>query len=154
MRFTYQDFQEIKEKGEKFYKSVNDVYCPYFKEKISFGASGLEHLSFKDRGVVRAMQDQYMRFKLIHLAPEIIRLSHTLQGTRETKCFERIRMHNRTDTVLKLVTYYEFIAIIKRNRIKIVVKQIENGNKFFLSIVPSWGMDNYRNRTLYEGELE
>ncbi len=153
IEFTYQEFQEIKAKGERSYKTLNRVYCPYFKEKVSFGDSGLEHLSFKDRGVTRSMKDQYMRFKLICLAPEIIRLSNTLQGIREKKCFKRVRMHSRTETILKPVTYYEFVAIIKRNRVKIVVKQIDNGKKFFLSIISSWGMDDSNNRTLYEGEL-
>jgi len=141
LEFTNEQFKDVKTKGEAFYKSINEIYCPYFKEKISFGAYGLQHLKFKRREQSRMEQDQYMRFKLIHLAPEILKLSHTVQGISETKKFERIRMHSRTDTVLKLVNYYEFIAVIKRNRVKIIVKQIENGQKFFWSIIPFWGMN-------------
>jgi len=139
--FTGQQFKEVKEKGEGFYKSVGEVFCPFLKEKVSFGAQGLEHLKFKRREKTRLEKDQYMRFKLLHLAPEILKSSHTLQGILETKKLERIRTNSRTDIVLKPVTYYEFIAVLKRNRIRIIVKQIENGQKFFWSIVPFWGMN-------------
>ena len=150
--FTEEQFREIKKQGEQLYKSLREIYCPYFREKVSFGAQGLEHLKFKNRKKVRFEKDQYMRFKLLHLGPEILRLSHTLQGILETKKFERIRMHSRTETVLKLVRYYEFIAVLKRNRVRVIVKQIENGQKFFWSIIPFWGMNKETmGRILHEG---
>jgi hypothetical protein len=141
LEFTNTQFEDAKTKGESFYKNIGEIYCPYFKEKISFNARGWEHLKFKRLERARFETDQYMRLKLIHLAPEILKLSHTVQGISETKKFERIRVHSRTDTVLKVVNYYEFIAVIKRNRVKIIVKQIENGQKFFWSIIPFWGMN-------------
>jgi hypothetical protein len=150
-----EDFEEIKNKGEEIYKNIVETYCPYFKEKVSFGAQGLEHLKFKRREKTRLEQDQYMRFKLIHLAPEILKLSCTVQGKLQTQKFERIRSHNRTDTVLKLVKYYEFIAIIKRDRVKVIVKQIDNGEKFFWSLIPFWEMNkDTQSRIFHEGTPE
>jgi hypothetical protein len=152
IEFTEQQFNDAKEKGEELYKSLNQVYCPYFKEKISFGAQGLEHLKFKRRDKARPDKDQYMRFKLLHLAPEILKLSHTIQGILETKKFERVRIHSRTEVLLKPVTYYEFIAVMKRNRVRIIIKQIDGGQKFFWSIVPFWGMNTETmNRILHGG---
>jgi len=152
IEFTTQQFKEVKERGEELYKSLGEVSCPYLKEKISFGAQGLEHLKFKRREKARLEKDQYMRFKLLHLAPEILKSSHTLQGILETKKLERIRTNSRTDIVLKPVTYYEFIAVLKRNRVRIIVKQIENGQKFFWSIVPFWGMNvETMRRILHDG---
>ncbi len=150
--FTAEEFEGIKLKGEDVYRNINEVYCPYFKEKISFNSEGMEHLKFKSREQPRLEQDQYMRFKLIHLAPEILKSSGTLQGIQETKKFERIRMNSRTDMVLKPVNYFQFVAIIKRNRVKVVVKQIDYGNKFFWSIIPFWGMDTETmTRLLHDG---
>ncbi len=155
IEFTREQFTEVKVKGEELYKSIGDVYCPFSKEKVSFGAQGLEHLKFKRREQARLEQDQYMRFKLLYLAPEILKSSHTLQGILETKKFERVRMHSRTDTILKPVTYYEFIAVVKRNRVRIILKQIENGQKYFWSIVPFWGMNvETMSRILHDGEPE
>ena len=152
IEFTEEQFREIKTKGEQFYKSLHEVYCPYFKEKVSFRSQGLEHLKFKSRKKARLEQDQYMRFKLLHLVPEILKLSHTLQGILETKKFERIRMHSRTEMILKLIRYYEFIAILKRNRVRVIVKQVENGQKFFWSIIPFWGMNmETMSRILHDG---
>ncbi|MDO8561840.1 MAG: hypothetical protein Q7S05_03375 [bacterium] len=155
IEFTEQQFKEVKEKGEEFYKSLGEVSCPFLKDKVSFGAQGLEHLKFKRREKARLEKDQYMRFKLLHLAPEILKSSHTLQGILETKKLERIRMNSRTDIILKPVTYYEFIAVLKRNRIRIIVKQIGNGQKFFWSIVPFWGMnEETMTRILHDGTPE
>ena len=153
--FTPEQFEEVKSKGEGVYKSIGQIYCPYFKEKIAFNSQGLEHLRFRQRNVGRPEQDQYMRFKLLHLAPEIVALSHTIQGILETKKFERIRVSNRTDTLLKPVNYFEFLAVIKRNRVKVILKQIDYGEKFFWSIIPFWGMDtNTMTRLLYDGVPE
>jgi len=152
MNLNIIDFDLIKNKGENFYKTLGDVYCPYFKEKVSFSARGLEHLKFKRVEKTRPEQDQYMRFKLIHLAPEVLKLSHTVQGILETNKFERIRINSRTDTVLKSVVYYEFIAVIKRNRVKVIIKQIDGGQKFFWSLIPFWGMNkNTMIRILHDG---
>ena len=149
---TEKQINEVKERGEALYRSINEVYCPYFKEKVSFGAQGLEHLKFKRREKARLEQDQYMRFKLIHLAPEILKQSHTLQEFLETKKFERVRVHSRTDTILKLVCYHEFIAVTKRNRVKIIIKQIDGGQKFFWSLIPFWGMnEETRTRLFHDG---
>jgi hypothetical protein len=153
--FTVEEFENIKMKGEEIYKNINEVYCPYFKEKIAFNSEGLEHIKFKGREKPRLEQDQFMRYKLLHLAPEIIKLSSTIQGILETKKFERVRIHNRTDTILKPVNYYEFIAVIKRNRVRVVIKQIDYGNKFFWSIIPYWQMNlETMTRLLHDGEPE
>ncbi|OHA14688.1 MAG: hypothetical protein A2909_03285 [Candidatus Tagabacteria bacterium RIFCSPLOWO2_01_FULL_39_11] len=155
MQNNIEDFEQIKQKGEEFYKTLKEAYCPYFKEKVSFNAKGLEHLKYKQRGKSRLEQDQYMRFKLIYLAPEVLKISSSLQGVWETKKFEYVKIHSRTDAILKNVSYYEFIAVIKRNRVKIIVKQVEGGNKMFWSIIPFWGMNkDTMNRILHEGNPE
>jgi hypothetical protein len=138
---TEKDFEKTKKEGEKFYKTISEVYCPYFCEKVSFDARGLEHLKFKRRGKSRPDEDQYMRIKLIHLAPEILKLSHTLQGKLETTKFENIKTNNRWEHTMRKVTYFEFIAMIKRERCKIIIKQVESDKLFFWSIIPFWGMN-------------
>ena len=155
MQININDFEKTKELGEKLYKETAEVYCPYFKEKVSFTHHGLNHLKFKKIDKLRPIQDQYMRFKLLHLAFVVVRSSNTLQGFLETKKFERIRIHSRNDVILKPVKYYEFLAVIDRNRIKIILKQIDNGTIFFWSIIPFWGMDkDTMTRIFHEGSPE
>ena len=150
-----ENFDEIVMEGEEIYKTFLSIRCPYLESEVHFNAQGLEHLKFKRRGQARSRHDQYMRFRLLKLAPDVLKLSRTVQGIWETKHFERVRVHSRTDTILKPVIYYEFIAILNRIRIKVVVKQIDNGEKFFWSIIPFWGMNKEtKKRKMHGGNPE
>lgn len=155
MVLDIENFEEVRIKSENFYKTLTQIYCPYFREKIFFNSQGLEHLKFKQPRKARSQQDQYMRLKLLHLVPVVIKASSTLQGISETKRFEKVRIHSRTDIILKMVTYYEFVAVIEKIRVKIIVKQIDNGNRFFWSIIPYWKIDkNTNKRKLHSGYPE
>lgn len=131
----------VKQEAEKFYKTIGEIFCPYLKEKIYFNAKGLEHLKFNRKNHARPLEDQYMRLRLIKLAPEVLKLSHTIQGISHIKGFELMRSNSRNEMVLKSLSYYEFIAIVRDVRIRIVIKQIENGPKYFWSIIPFWKLD-------------
>jgi len=64
-------------------------------------------------------------------------------------------MHSRTDTVLKPVSYYEFIAVLENVRVKVIVKQVDGGEKFFWSIIPYWKIDSVNSRRLlHSGDPE
>lgn len=155
MQDKVDNFDEVKLRGEELYKSLQPVLCPYLQKKVHFNAQGLEHLKFKRRGHARHRQDQYMRFKLLHLAPEVLKLSRTVQGVLKTKHFERIRMHSRTDMKLVLVIYYEFVAVLGSSRVKVIVKEIDDGDPSFWSLIPFWGIETTtKKRRLYAGDPE
>lgn len=139
--FSEEKFQRVKYKAEELYKTLGEIYCPYFGEKIIFNAKGLEHLKFKKKNHARSREDQHIRLKYLRLAPEILKLSKTIQGISHAKSFEIIRSNARTEIMLKPVSYYEFIAILEDVRVRIIVKQIETGPKYFWSIIPFWKMD-------------
>ena len=55
------------------------------------------------------------------------------------------------------VNYFGFVAIMNDVRVKIVVKQIDDGKKFFWSIHPNWKtkmVDGKIKKILHEGDLE
>ena len=148
-------FEKLKSDKELFYKTIGEVYCPYLGEKVSFNAKGLEHLKFKKKNHARSSEDQYVRFKLLHLAPEAVRLSKTIQGISHTKTFELVRSNARTEMIMKPVSYYEFIAILEDKRVRVVIKQVEAGPKYFWSIIPFWKVDkNSGKRKMSSGNLE
>lgn len=151
MVLDLKDFNKVKEKAEEFYSSVTEVLCPYLKEKISFNAMGMEHLNFKDRRKARTQQDQFMRLKLLHLAPKVLKLSSTLQGICEIKSFERIKKHSRIDNIMVNITYCEFIAVIDEYRVKVIIKRIEKGEWFFWSIIPCWKTDEKSGKRILHG---
>lgn len=88
-------FEKIKEEAERFYYLIKEIRCPYFKEAIKFNVKGLGHLKFKEWNKARIIEDQYRRFKLINLAPEVIKLSHTLQGFTGVNKLERRKINSR-----------------------------------------------------------
>jgi|GEM_PF-377485 hypothetical protein len=143
-----EDFNEVKADAEAFYATLSEVYCPYFKEKIAFNAKGLRHLKFKSDQVARVQKDQYARLKLLKYVPTVIQNSRTLQGIRETRQFETQKTNSRWEKVLKDVVTYEFIAIIENLRIKVLVKQIVGGEKYFWSVIPYWGIDRVNSKRI------
>jgi len=148
-------FEKAREDAEVFYKTIGEVYCPYFQEKVSFNAKGFEHLKFQKIRQARPHQDQYIRFRLISLAPAIIQKSHTLQGMSRRKGFEREKTHSRWEVIMRTATYYEFVAVIKETRMRVIIKQVENGPKYFWSIIPFWKMDKITGkRLLFSGRPE
>jgi len=150
-----QDFQGVKSDAENFYKTINEIFCPYFKENIAFNTKGLKHLKFKSDKQARPRKDQYSRLKLIHLAPEVLKQSHTLQGIWRIKRFEVQKTNNNWERVMKDVIYYEFIAVINNLRIKVVIKEVLDGEKHFWSVIPFWGINKINNkRILHSGDLE
>ncbi len=159
MEFTPEKFNEIKHEAEDFYNSIRSIHCPYFKEEVSFNSKGLDHLIFKSWNKTRPATDQYTRFRHLKLAPEIIRQSKTLQGLWSTQKFERIKKKTGGwEQVLKVTTYYEFIAVMESHgskvRVKVIVKQIAGGEKFFLSIIPFWGSNKKGERIMHSGDPE
>ncbi len=159
MEFTPEKFNKIKKDAEEFYASIRLVYCPYFSEKINFNAKGLDHLVFKTWNRTRPINDQFSRFRHLALAPEVIKNSKTLQGIWNTQKFERVKKKDGTwQQVLRLTTYYEFISVMESHgskvRVKVIVKQVDGGDKFFLSIIPFWGTNNKGERIMYGGNPE
>src|ERR1035437_1114311 len=119
-----------------FYKSIGKFYCPYFKEYIAFNAEGLVHLKFKSRRKARLDKDRNTRLKIFPTTIKIIGQSHTIQGITKKNRFEKRVVNSRVEAALLPVTYYEFLAIIEGVRAKVILKQIENGEKSFLSVIP------------------
>ena len=148
-------FETARETAETFYKTLGEVKCPYFQEKVAFNTKGLEHIKFQALRKARAQKDQYIRFRLLSLAPKIIQASNTLQGLSTRNVFEREKSHGRWQSTMRSVTYYEFVAVINGYRVRVVVKQVENGPKYFWSIIPFWKMDKITGqRLLHSGKPE
>ncbi len=151
-------FKNTKEEAEEFYKNIEKVYCPYLKTLVSFNAKGLSHIKMKSWNKSRPKNDQYIRLKFIQLAPLIIKMSHTLQEIQKSENIEKIKISGEWKEKEKRVTYFAFIAIIDKVRLKIIVKKIENNNPYFWSIIPFWKKKNCSisrktKKVFHEGDL-
>lgn len=157
-RFNFKDeadFEDVKAKAEALYALVGPVHCPYFGEKIAFNAKGIKHLKFKSDEVARMREDQYSRLKLVQYAPEVLKLSRTVQGIWHTKRFEMQKTHSRWERILKDVSFYEFLAVIENVRLKVIIKQVAGGEKHFWSVIPFWKINKETSRrVLHSGDPE
>ena len=146
-------FSETKGNAEKLYNQIGGVFCPYLGAPIHFNRKGLDHLRFKSWNRNRPRKDQYVRFKLLHLAPDVLRQSHTLQGIHEAGEFVKVKINSRWQRELKKVEYLEFIAVLKGSRSRVIVKRIEGGDYFFWSLIPYWRHNEY-GKVMHEGNPE
>jgi len=143
--FTKEEFGGVKTKAEEGYKNVVEVHCPYLNDKIAFNAKGLDHIKLKRWNHGRNEGDQLIRLKLLHLAPEIIKKSHTLQGIDQGNRMERIKVNSRWESRMTNVSYHEFIGVISGCRIKVIVKKVGDS--------PYWKQSDYRKK-MFEGNPE
>jgi hypothetical protein len=149
------DFDAVKQKAEDLYSALGSVRCPYFNEDVAFNAKGIRHIKFKSDEKARSHEDQYSRLKLLYLAPQVIKLSRTVQGVWNTRQFEMQKSHSRWERVLKDVSFYEFMAVLDNVRVKVIVKQVVGGEKHFWSIIPYWKIDvGTSRRILHTGNPE
>lgn len=148
-------FEQTRTDAENFYRKIEEVWCPHFQEKIIFNAKGLKHLKFQAERKARLRHDQYIRFRLLSLAPKIINKSHALQGISRRNNLEYMNINSRWEKIMRHVTYYEFVAIVDEVRVRVIIKQIEDGQKYFWSIIPFWKMNKITgSRILYAGKPE
>jgi hypothetical protein len=158
MDFTETDFDNVKTLAEGYYKTIGKINCPYLKDMVAFNAKGLDHIKFKEWDKARSIQDQYVRLRLLKIAPQILQQSHTMQEFFETNKLERQKINSRWESRMIKVKYFGFVAIVNGHRLKVIVKEIEGGNKFFWSLIPFWktkkDTTNANKKILHEGDLE
>lgn len=156
--FSFEDeeeFEALSTETKAFYQAIGEVWCPYFGEGITFTAQGWEHLKFKARNKARVQADQYARMKLLHLAPEILKKSHTVQGISPlSDHFEFMAVNSRWEWVMRKAGYWEFIAVLENVRVCIVVKQVDMSPKYFWSIIPLWTIDRRAHKRILHGGFE
>src|SRR5680860_1884685 len=77
-----------------------------------------------------------------------------LQGYWETKEWERQKRHGVWEKILIDIKYYEFIAVIGKARIKVIIKKIEKeGSYIFWSVIPFWKMNKETSKRILHDEI-
>jgi hypothetical protein len=145
-----EEFQTIRTKAEAVYAAFGAVRCPFLDVHIQFNAKGLDHIKFKQWNKARSRNDQIMRLKLLHLAPLVLKKSHTVQGVETGNKFERVKIHSRWEMKMTHVIYFEFITVLEKCRVRIIVKQINDSQPYFWSIIPYWKQSEF-GKKLFSG---
>jgi len=133
------ELNEIREKARELYKEIEEVHCPFLKEKVVFTSVGFNHIQYKNhKGKQRHKNVQQIRYKILKLAHKVLRDSKTLQEYEEQSLFVEVKQNKRKERILKPVRFFGFIAIIDERKVKVIVRQVGNGKKHFWSIIPNW----------------
>ncbi|MFH0857882.1 MAG: hypothetical protein V1848_04000 [Candidatus Magasanikbacteria bacterium] len=139
------NYEKLRESSEFFYKKIGALRCPVLNnEFVHFTAEGFNHLIYKGARRERSKNDQITKFKLLSKAKDILEISTTFQEYDESLTMVRKKKFKKVVEESVTIKYWGFVAIINNFRVKVVVRQIGNGQKHFLSVIPAWKTQYYR----------
>jgi len=129
-------FREKKEKAKAIYGEQKELYCPYFKAKVTLNSDGFHHLQFSARRE-RDKREQLFKFSLLSLGLELIGKSGTMQEYRTLLTPIGKKSPHDGSMRMKNVEYWGLVAILGPQKIKIrtVLRRIGNGNITFWSVM-------------------
>lgn len=99
---------------------------------------------------MREESSQILRFKLLSLAKKLIGLSTTYQEFEESIKEVLIKKYKQKTRESRVVKYWGLIAIIDKQKIKVIVRKIgNNGSLHFWSVIPAWTTNKYRDARFF-----
>ena len=120
---------------------------------VYLNSDGFMHLIFADRHhkQKRDVKNQLKRFHLLTHTRRILEKMVMYQEYDEQQQTVVVKQQKRKLTESRLVKYWDFIAVIDNKiRVKLVLRQVGNGNIHFWSIIPFWKTRFYRDIQLVE----
>lgn len=114
--------KSYKDQIKDTFKQTKEVSCPAFGgNKIYFNAKGINHLLYKGS---RSRRDNKRIETNIRLLPRAIKVLQAMPYFQEE-------------------SNYKKEAVINDRRIKVVIRQVGNGQKHFWSVIPAWRKDRF-----------
>ncbi len=144
-----------KKKAGEYFNSIKEIDCPYFSKKVIFNSDGFHHLQFS-AGRERGKKAQILKFSLLKSAVKIIENSGTVQEYRkEWGAVGRKKKGGFRKT--KEMQYWGLTAItgkeINQIRVRVILRQVGNGNVTFWSVMPDIKLKNKTSFKLAEKDI-
>jgi len=120
--------------AKKFYKKIGIILSPALNNQyVSFNNIGFTHLIRKMS--LRSRNEQKKRFLLLPKAETIIKNPKAIIVYKKEE--KKILIKTRKAKILKESTihYWTFVYFTDSKRIKVVIRQVNNGSKHFYSIM-------------------
>lgn len=141
-------YNAAKDTAKAWYDQNRQIVSP-FLGMVTLNSDGFMHLIYDDKLYTkkRNWKNQTKRFQLLPLVKPVIEAMGFCQEYLEQ--FENVETKdsdNKRFQVHKLVRYWGFVAVVKGNksRIKVILKQIGNGQIIFWSVIPYWDTEFYK----------
>lgn len=139
------EYHKIRGYTLNLYNQRESIRCPALNNEIvHFTSEGFNHLMYKGDRSERDKSVQILKFNLLPRALEIISLSTTYQEYDEGIKSVRKNKYKKIIFESAIVKYWGLIAIIRNRRVKVIIRQIGNGQKYFWSVIPAWQKCHYR----------
>lgn len=129
------EYEQLKLKTKKAYSKIGRIHSPALNDEyVAFTSKGFTHLIRKGRNP-RPRNEQAKRFLLIPYAEQIIRNPRVtiLYRSIETKYY--INRHGQKILTTSTAHFWTFVESNKDTKIKVVVRQLNQGPKHFFSIM-------------------
>jgi hypothetical protein len=120
--------------AKKFYKKIGTIISPALDNQyVSFNNTGFNHLIRKLS--LRSRNEQKRRFLLLPRAESIIKNPKAIIVYRKEE--KKILIKRKETKILKesVIHYWTFVHFTDSKRIKVVIRQVNNGSKHFYSIM-------------------
>ena len=138
------DYPEIRKTAQELYASFGKVYCPALGGAVHFTSEGFNHLIYERARKERDKRTQILRFDMLDRAKFILETTTTYQEYEESIEYQRVNRHGKFIGMNVIVRCWGLIAIVKKFRVKVVVRQVGNGKMEFQSVIPAWFIKQYR----------
>jgi type I site-specific restriction endonuclease len=128
-------YERAKKRAKRFYKKIGRVVSPALGgEEIIFSSVGFDHLLRKKRDW-RPKRDQMRRFGLLKHLKKVVGDPHVSISYREKERTIQIEKYGRIVSKRSIIRYWTFVGKIEKEKIRVIVSQIGNGKKQFLSVM-------------------
>jgi hypothetical protein len=128
-----QQYENAREKAKKRYQRFQPVYCPALNDEVVFNDEGFRHLIWQGRKY-RPKNVQLQRFALLKHVPIIIGNYGGHLEYRVRKEEVTMKMHGVIETKTSSAQFWGLASRVRGKKIKIIIRQIGNGKKHFLSV--------------------
>ncbi len=127
------NYESAKEKARKYCGTAGNVWCKALKDSVAFSDAGFRHLLRRPKGP-RPKNEQMHRFILLTHAADIIKNADRHIAYRVKKETSKAKWRGAKTKNVSHAQFWELTREIEGRHISVIVRQIGNGKKQFLSI--------------------
>lgn len=146
-------YEEIRKDAAKLYGTFGATECLALGQSVHFNSGGFNHLVYHAPKKERDRRAQILRFDMLEKAKFILEVSTTYQEYDEEIIYKKVNRHGNWISMNVVVRCWGFVAIVRKFRVKVVVKQEGNGAIEFLSVAPAWFTKRYRDIKLIDTSI-
>jgi len=121
-------------RAQKIYKKIGVIPCPALNDLVHFTRIGFDHVIGGKRKK-RSKREQKRRFRLLEYAEQIVKNPKALIQYREQEVKYVENRHGKKTLITATGKFWTFIETVKNTRLKVVVGQIGQKAKQFISIM-------------------